>query len=567
MFSSLPKDASTVRDWSWSQFESYYHDLAARSLSASSVTEWLADWTRIADLVYETFARLHLASTANTADREAEQRYRTFLDNIYPHAQAADQKLKERLLTSGLEPEGFAIPLRNLHTEAALFREINLPLLAQDLKFGNEYDKIIGAQTVQWEGEEVTVSQLRPAYQNPNRALRERAWRLAAQRQLADRAAINELWQKFLGLRQQIAANADFADYRSYRWKHFLRFDYTPADCATFHRAIEQVVVPAATRIYEKRRKRLGLQTLRPWDLEVDSLGHPPLKPFADVAELKAIASSIFDRVDSRLGEYYDTMVRESLLDLDNRKNKAPGARCVSFPAARRPFIFMNAVGLHDDLQTMLHESGHAFHNFERNLLPYHQQRHVGMEFAEVASMSMELLAAPYLAYDQGGVYSETDAARARIEHLEKSILFWPYMAVVDAFQHWVYENPAAANDLANCDARWAALWQRFMPGVDWGGLEQEMMTGWHRKLHIHRMPFYYVEYGLAQLGAVQVWANALHDQAGAVASYRRALALGGTVALPELYATAGAKFAFDADTLGRAVDLVERTIAELEGS
>jgi oligoendopeptidase F len=227
----------------------------------------------------------------------------------------------------------------------------------------------------------------------------------------------------------------------------------------------------------------------------------------------------------------------------------------------------MNAVGLHDDLQTMLHESGHAFHNFERNLLPYHQQRHVGMEFAEVASMSMELLAAPYLAYDQGGVYSETDAARARIEHLEKSILFWPYMAVVDAFQHWVYENPAAANDLANCDARWAALWQRFMPGVDWGGLEQEMMTGWHRKLHIHRMPFYYVEYGLAQLGAVQVWANALHDQAGAVASYRRALALGGTVALPELYATAGAKFAFDADTLGRAVDLVERTIAELEGS
>ena len=275
----------------------------------------------------------------------------------------------------------------------------------------------------------------------------------------------------------------------------------------------------------------------------------------------------MFHRVDSRFGEYYDTMARESLLDLDNRKNKAPGGYCTSFPMSRRPFIFANAVGLPDDLQTMLHESGHAFHNFERYALPYTQQRQVGLEFAEVASMSMELLAAPYLAAKDGGVYSEADAARAHIEHLEKNILFWPYMAVVDAFQHWVYENPADAADPSKCDAQWAAQWNRFMSGVDWSGLEEEMKTGWQRKLHIHQVPFYYVEYGLAQLGAVQIWANALSDQAGAVASYRRALALGGTVLLPQLFAAAGAKFAFDAATLRKYVDLMERTIEKLEAA
>jgi len=258
-------------------------------------------------------------------------------------------------------------------------------------------------------------------------------------------------------------------------------------------------------------------------------------------------------------------MARESLLDLDNRKNKAPGGYCASFPMSKRPFIFMNAVGLHDDLQTMLHESGHAFHNFERDALTYSQQRQIGLEFAEVASMSMELLAAPYLAAREGGVYSDADARRARVEHLESDILFWPYMAVVDTFQHWVYAHPSDAADPSKCDAQWAVQWDRFMGGVDWGGLDEEMVTGWHRKLHIHQVPFYYVEYGLAQLGAVQVWANALRDQAGAVARYRRALALGGTAALPQLFAAAGAKFAFDTATLGRYVDLMERTIEELE--
>jgi oligoendopeptidase F len=283
------------------------------------------------------------------------------------------------------------------------------------------------------------------------------------------------------------------------------------------------------------------------------------------MAELEAKTSAIFHAVDPQLGEYFKIMRRERLLDLDNRKNKAPGGYCTDFPITGRPFIFANSIGVHDDVQTLLHEGGHAFHVFESAALPYCWHVQIPWEFEEVASMSMELLAAPYLTVDYGGFYTPAQAARARIEHLERSLLFWPYMAVVDAFQHWVYENPAAASLPASCDQAWAELWQRFMPGVDWSGLEQEMLTGWQRKIHIHSDPFYYVEYGLATLGAVQIWRNSLSDQAGAVAAYRGALALGDTATLPELYASAGANFAFDAGALGEAVALILHTVDELE--
>jgi oligoendopeptidase F len=265
----------------------------------------------------------------------------------------------------------------------------------------------------------------------------------------------------------------------------------------------------------------------------------------------------IFRNVDMKLGSYFHVMLDEQLLDLENRKNKSPGGYCTGFPAAKRPFILMNAVGLHDDIQTLLHESGHAFHRFESNHLPYYQQRSVGMEFAEVASMAMELLASPYLAKDKGGFYEQSDADRALADHLEKSILFWPYMALVDAFQHWVYENPEDAAHSSRCDDQWSTLWKRFLPWIDWSGLEDELATGWHRKLHIYTVPLYYVEYGLAQLGAVQIWGNALKDQTAAVAAYRTALSLGGTVPIPELFSTAGAHFAFDSETLKTAVTLM----------
>ena len=452
-----------------------------------------------------------------------------------------------------------------MRSEADLFRQENLPLLSQELLLSNAYDQVIGAQTIQWEGQELTPAQLAPIYLDADRERRERAWRLAAARQLQDRPALNELWGKLLQTRLKIAANAGLPDYRAYQWRNYLRFDYTPADCVQFHQAIEKVAVPVATRLYARRQARLGVETLRPWDLQVDPFNRPPLQPFQSISELESKSAAIFRQVDPAFHDYFELMRQGGTLDLDNRKGKAPGGYCIEFPHTRRPFIFINAVGIHDDVQTVLHEGGHAFHYYETWRLPYHQQYKVGTEFQEVASMGMEFLGAPYLATDQGGFYTTQDAARARIEHLESCILFWPYMAVVDAFQHWAYEQPAQASDPAECDAAWAALWQRFMPGIDWSGLDQEMVTGWQRKLHIFEVPFYYIEYGLAQLGAMQVWANSLLDRAGAAAAYRRALALGGTVPLPELYTAAGAHFAFDAATLQKAIDLAMRTIDELE--
>ncbi|HYN88377.1 MAG TPA: M3 family oligoendopeptidase [Ardenticatenaceae bacterium] len=567
MLSSLPGTSEELLGWGWAPIEAYYRALQTWPLSVGNVEEWLDAWTRVNDLLAEARARLYLATVRDTTDVEAERRYHAFLDTIVPPMEAADQALKEKLLASGLEPAGLEVALRNMRAESDLFRVANLPLMTEEHKLASRFNKIVGAQTVEWDGKELTLPQLGPYFQTHDRDTRERIWRLATQRQLADRQAIDTLWTEFMALRGQIAANAGRPDYRAYRWQQQLRFDYTPADAAHFQEAIAQVAVPAAARIYERHRRRLDVPALRPWDVIEDRypLRLPALRPFGAGSELERVGARIFECVDPQLGEYFEIMCREGLLDLENRKGKGPGAFCTAFDAIRRPFIFMNAVGSHDDVQTLLHEAGHAFHVFETAHLPYFQHAQIGMEFLEVASMAMELLAMPYLAASNGGFYSDAEAARAHVEHLEHIILFWPYMAVVDAFQHWVYENHAAATNPANCDAKWAELWQRFMPGVDWSGLEAEMMTGWHRKRHIHRSPFYYIEYGLAQLGAVQVWRNAREDQAGAVARYRHALSLGGTVPLPELYAAAGARFAFDAGTLQSAVTLVEETIAELE--
>jgi oligoendopeptidase F len=487
-----------------------------------------------------------------------------FLQTTHERAEAADFRLKRKLLDSGLVPDGFEIPIRNIRAKVELFREENLPLLTEQEQLHTEYRRIMGSQTVMWEGHERTIARMYPVQQNPDRAVRERAWKLAAQRQLEDRQAINDLWRKYMDLRRRIAHNAGLSDFRAYRWKQMLRFDYTPEDCKTFHEAIEQVVVPAVARIYEKHRGQLAIDTLRPWDTEVDPLSRPPLRPFQDVGELVGKVGRMFQHLDPQLASYYDAMCREELLDLDNRQGKAPGGYCTHFVADEQAFIFMNAVGIHDDVQTLIHEAGHAFHNYERFRLPYYHQLEITMEIAEVASMSMELLAAPYL-NGETGFYSAKDAARARIEHLTSILRFWPFMAVVDAFQHWVYENDQAASDPANCDAQWGELWHRFVQGVDWSGLEDVMVTGWQRKLHIFEVPFYYIDYGLAQVGALQVWRNSLHDPAKALADYRHALSLGGTRTLPELFQAAGAKLAFDADTLGELVALIENTIDELE--
>lgn len=568
MTQALPNNIADFMDWSWSQIEPHFIELEAQELTAANVDAWLSSWTRLLFLISERGTRLRIATTQDTTDPQAEADFHAYIDHIHPQSQAAHQKLKEKLLASGLEPQGMRVPLRKMRSDAALFRTANLPLLSQDDKLSARYNKIIGAQTVEWEGNETTLQGLRPVFYEPDRSRRERAWRLASERQLADREALNALYGELLALRGALAANADLPDYRAYRWQQMQRLDYTPADAEQFQQAILDVAVPAATRVYQKYARRLGVNSLRPWDLDADlyPVEQPALPTYGSLESLETICENIFEEVSPRFGEYFRTMRRDEMLDLDNRKGKAPGAYCAGLPVTKRPFILMNAVGLFSDLRTLLHEAGHAFHNFETFSLPYAQQRHPGLEFSEVASMSMELLTYPYLDETNGGIYSQADANRARVVHLERILTFWPYMAVVDAFQHWVYTHLEQAADPANCDRTWLELWLRYLPGVDWSGLEEAAMTGWQRKQHIFRAPFYYVEYGVAQLGSVQVWSNALRDQEAAVEQYRRALALGGTATLPELYQAAGGKFAFDAATLRPAVELVEGKIAEYGG-
>jgi oligoendopeptidase F len=571
MFETLPADPRSADELAWSQIEPYYEELAARPIDSATVELWLHDWSRLYRLLSEVGVRRHLAYDGDTRDGAAERRYLAFIEEVATPMEAAEQRLRRKLLDSGLRPAGMEVPLRDMGAVAALFREENLPLLVEETRLGAQYDKLVGGQSVVWEGRETPIPQLQTVLEDPDRARRERAWWLMRERQLADREAINGLWQELLALRRRIAANAGHGDVRGYSWQAYRRFDYGPEDCHTFHEAIAAVAVPAATRVYERRARRLGVPALRPWDLSdgswrrpADPPGRQPLRPYRQVGELLAKSDALFQRLDPQLGERFASLGAEELLDLESRPGKAPGGYCTYLAVARRPFIFMNAAGTHTDLQTLLHEAGHAFHAFAMEALPYHQQLSPPMEFNEVAAMAMELLAAPYLSVP-GGFYSEAEAARARVEHLEEMLLFWPYMAVVDSFQHWAYTSPDEAADPKQCDARWQALWNRFIPGVDWSGLEAELVTGWQRRLHIFRVPFYYVEYGLAALGAAQIWRNARGDHAGALAAYRRALALGGTAALPELYATAGARFAFDEATLGGAVALIEETIAELE--
>ncbi|MCA9922189.1 MAG: M3 family oligoendopeptidase, partial [Anaerolineales bacterium] len=316
MFETLPADAQTMMGWRWEQIAPYYDALLAREITAVSVTDWLADWTRLDNLVSEVYARLYLAHDLDTNNKEAEQRYFTFLENVIPPVQTADQALKDKLLQSEQSPEGMAVPLRNLREEAALFREENIPLSIELNKQSSQYQKIVGGQTVMWEGKELPLPQLKPFYNDPDRAVRERAWRLAQDRRLADRAALNELWQEMLPLRRQIAANADCADYREHAWRSFHRFDYTPTDAQAFHEAIAAVCVPAATRIYERHRAQLGLTRLRPWDLSDGEWSRPvnpadlqPLRPYQNSAEFLSKSIALFQQVDTELGAHFQTMV------------------------------------------------------------------------------------------------------------------------------------------------------------------------------------------------------------------------------------------------------------------
>lgn len=544
----------------WPTAESYYRELLGRNVgSAAQLERWLYDASELEACLDEERCARYVEATRQTDDESRQQRYIQFVEQVEARQKPWHNKLLRRLLDLAdqfpLPPLRYEVLLRRARNRTELYREENIPLLTEEAKLVSEYQKITGAMTCRYDGREQTLQQMARYQEETDRSVREEAWRLMADRFQQDAERLDELFVKMTVLRDRIARNAGCADYRDYSFKNYGRFDYTPADCLAFHDAIERCVVPAARELAEQRRRKLGLKALRPWDFNVDPAGRPPLRPFENVDQLVQGCSRIFQRVNPELGRIFDKLAALGVLDLDSRKGKAPGGYQETFAEHRLPFIFMNAVGTDNDVRTLLHEGGHAFHSWAcRNepLLPY-RSADGAIEFAEVASMGMECLALPHVE-----IFFGPETQRANKRYFERIVQFFPYMARVDAFQHYVYTHLDAG--LSGWKDHWQALTRRFSPEVDWSGLEAYDSRSWQRKLHIYEVPFYYVEYGIAQLGALQVWRNSLRDYAHAVALYQNGLALGGSRPLPELFEAAGCQFDFTEATLR---PLIEAAMAE----
>jgi oligoendopeptidase F len=560
--SVLPSSPAAFAKATWDDIVPYYDDLAERPLTPETIEGWLQAWSTLEELVTEAAALAMIAYTIDTGDANKEADHLRFSTEILPKVEERSVALARRLLESGYHRPDLDTTLTRFRTAIEIFREANVPIFAEVEEHSAKYQRITGSMTAEWDGEQLPLPRLQPHLKSANRAVRERAWRAATAPYMARRDEMAALFDTMYELRQRAARNAGFANFRDYIFPAKFRFDYTPADCERFHAAVEQTVVPAVERLMVHRRRRLGLDTLRPWDLQVDPYRSEPLRPFKTADEFVGTARRIFDRVSPTLGGEFQTMIDHRLLDLESRRGKAPGGYCETLQYQGRPFIFMNAVGLVDDVNTLLHEAGHAFHAFASHRQPLIWQRHPGSEAAELASMSMELLAAPYLSRPTG-FFGPEEARSAGLEHLEDLLISLAHIASVDAFQHWLYTSNEG-HDAAARDRAWLRIRERFEHGIDWRGLEQERVARWYRQLHIFLYPFYYIEYGIAQLGALQVWRNSLQDQAHAVTSYRDALALGATRPLPEIYRAAGAELSFDPRLMGELVGLVEERMDEL---
>lgn len=559
----------------WDAVEPYFKELEARGLNTPQEFEkWLIDRSELEAQIGESAANTYIDMTCDTGDESKQNAWTRVLEDVMPKLTPAcfalDTRLEALFERFGDSGGRYAVLERVTKADVGLFREENIPLQTEVAKLDQAYDRVCGAMSVEYEGEERTIPQMAGYAESTDRAVRESAWRAVAERRLNDRDEIDGIYDRMVALRHEIARNAGFDDFVGYAYTAKHRFDYGPEHAAAFHDAIEQHAMPFVARLDERRKAGLGLDALRPWDLGVDPRNRAELKPFTDGPDLVAKSREVFARMRPELGEMFATLgdgtntsgsSGGACLDLDSRRGKAPGGYQYMRDRTRRPFIFMNAAGVHRDMETMLHEAGHAFHSMYAKGEPLVWYREAPIEFAEVASMSMELLAMPY--YD--AFYpSAQDADRARRKQLEGTISTLPWIATIDAFQHWVYRNPSHTR--AQRTEAWLSTVERFGHmghRCDWSGLDDERASFWQKQGHLFGVPFYYIEYGIAQLGALGIWLRSVEEsEDAALDAYKRAMALGGARPLPELFEAAGLPFDFGAETVGR---LVERVQAELD--
>jgi oligoendopeptidase F len=543
----VPADADMGE---WAQIEPLFREILDREIdSAQALERWLEDANELEAAVWEEGSRRYVAMTQQTDDPQREQAYLYYVREIRPRLEPLNFELKKKYLATPhrhtLARDRYFVFDRDVANDVELFREENIPLRVQEAELQQQYQKITGGMTVNYRGEERTLQQMAKFLEEPDRSVRQEAWELITHRRLRDREAIEGVFEQLFPLRQRMARNAGFANYRDYAFRAKGRWDYTPEDCERFHAAVADHIVPVVQRLHEHRRRLLGLETLRPWDLDVDPRGRPPLRPFDGAADLIAKSERAFAGVDRELARHFGFMAEQGLLDLESRKGKAPGGYQATMHERRWPFIFMNAVGREGDVRTIVHEGGHAFHSLAAREDPLIHYRRAPTEFAEVASMGMEVLCLPHLDV----FYPDPEGARrARRDFFEGIARLLPWIAIVDAFQHWLYTHQDHTRDERR--AKWLEVLRTFRPGIDWSGYEEAEAYAWHAQLHIFLYPLYYIEYGIAQLGALQLWLASREDYAGAVRRYRAALSLGGSRPLPELFGAAGLRFGLDEEAV-----------------
>jgi oligoendopeptidase F len=549
----VPPDADLGQ---WADIEPLLVALNSREIETRADMErWLLDLSELASCIDEEGSRRYIAMTCHTDDPVAEKAYLYFVEEIGPRFKPWWQKLfrkyTEHPVRNSLERERYAVLDRKIENEVLLFREENVPLEVEEAKLSQQYQKITGAMTGWFEGREQTLQQLGRYLEQPDRNVRQTVWETIISRRLEDREEIEGIFDRLIGFRQEIARNAGFENYRDYAFRHRERFDYTPDDCFHFHKTIETAIVPAAREIMEERRSRLGVDPLRPWDLNVDPEGRPPLHPYKGSDELIDGCFRIFCRIDPEFGRHFADLREKGLLDLESRKGKAPGGYQSNLSEVRLPFIFMNAVGIDGDVRTLLHEGGHAFHTLACRNEPLYFYREAPIEFCEVASMSMELLGARFL----NEFYDEEGSRRSYKDLLEEVITLFPWIATIDAFQHWIYTHEGHTRE----ERRdfWLDLRRRFGGIEDWQGFDDGLSNLWQKQPHIFLHPFYYIEYGIAQLGALQVWRLAREDVRQATQLFRSSLSLGGSKPLPVLFRNGGIRFDFGPQTIENLVDEV----------
>ena len=533
----------------WPALEPFFTQLLDRKIdSEADLQQWLKDSSELEAAISEDACWRQIKMTCDTENKALEEAFNFFVTEIQPQMQPLADALNKKLVACAfaaqLPQDQYFTYLRSVQKSIDLYRAANIPLQAELSVLGQQFGQITGRMTITHNGQEYTLQQAARFLESKDRSEREAVYRKIQERRLQDKAVLDELFSKLVQLRQQVATNTGYDNYRDYKFKELGRFDYDKNACFQFHEGVKQHVLPLVDVIYNHKKNKLCLAELRPWDLEAEPADISPLRPFKNGTELLEKSIACFEKLNPFFADCFRTMDKMGHFDLESRKGKAPGGYNCPLAESGAPFIFMNAAGQMDDVTTMLHEGGHAVHSFLAHPLPLSAFKEYPMEIAEVASMAMELFT-----MDHWEVFFENpaDLKRAKAHQLERAITVFPWIATIDKFQHWVYENPTA--DAGTRSDMWVTILNEFSTKtLDTTGLEGYRSQSWQRQLHLFEVPFYYIEYGIAQLGAIGLWMQYRQNPEQALKNYMAALSLGGTKTLPQLFEAAGLRFDFSAE-------------------